>query len=1245
MTQRIDVIIPSYNDGHRLDQCLAAVSGQTRTDFAVLVIDDASDDDTTEIIQRWAQRDPRVRGLRNDVHLGHVASLKKAYSLGSADYVVVLSADNLWAPTLLEKTAGALDAHPGCSYAYAGWATRREATEGAPEQDSAAWIPHTRGGIVNDTTYLTIQNWIPLSMGVFRRADCDRAGGLSPEDLQHCGDHWHWLRLSAVGHSFYVNEQLGKIRPPEAHQATPTVPEDRRAFESIHLLDLVYQSDRWSPAVRLLAKASQYRLLTAAPLTEAVQRFGNPQTDPVIRHYFERTWKEFRIEVARCIFGFLPITDALGGPEDAVGLLKEVLRDDPDHRDAKTLLESVRHLVEADYQTWIRNHALNEIDGELLAERMLLKWPYQPVFHLIAWMWPEDQALLADTLDNLSQQLYPNWRLTVVSPIAMPDPMFAEINVLRWIQAAPEHRLTALNQAVSEVEADWFAFVPAGFRMEPQALVRLGNYVHLKPQWTLIYTDDDQMGPEGTRHSPRFKPEMNLDMLRSTYYMGPAFASRKALGKQPAFQIGGAEAYDLALRLLDAHGEAGIGHISDVLCHLPEGFSDTIDAPGLEALSRHLSRRGIAGEAMPGYLPGTYRVAYRHATSASVTIVIPNKDKPEFLVPCVESLFAKTDYPAFDLIIVDNGSTDPDVFEFYRRLQEERGQQVAILDYPHPFNYSAICNTAARQAKGEYILFLNNDTAVLHPEWLARMMAHAQRPEVGIVGARLVFPETGRLQHAGVIVGHDGVADHHFLGALELSDPGYMGRAQIEQNYSAVTGACQLVRKSLYETVGGQDDVDLPVSYNDIDLCLKVIAQGYKVVWTPFATLVHHGSVTQKGEEIDLERAAKRHVRFKAEREKMLERWLPVLANDPAYNQNLSLVKREMQVEAAVPINWDLNFHDRPRILGLPLQGGSGDYRMIHPFGALSRAGIAQCEYIRFGKNEGRPISVTEMARLAPDALVMHAALHDVEILALESYRRFLPRMKRIYMLDDLVTQVPEKSSVYKSFMGAFRDAKARLRKSLAQSDRLIVSTAPLAELCKDMVSDIRVIPNRLQRDIWVPLQSLRRQGKKPRVGWAGAQQHAGDLALIGPVVKALADKVEWVFFGMAPENCAPYIKELHGFVPITQYPAKLASLNLDLAIAPLEQNAFNEAKSNLRLLEYGIFGWPVVCTDITPYQAYDAPVTRVENTPEAWIAALQAKLANPEETAREGDRLRAWVLKHFILEDHLKEWASGLLD
>jgi hypothetical protein len=234
---------------------------------------------------------------------------------------------------------------------------------------------------------------------------------------------------------------------------------------------------------------------------------------------------------------------------------------------------------------------------------------------------------------------------------------------------------------------------------------------------------------------------------------------------------------------------------------------------------------------------------------------------------------------------------------------------------------------------------------------------------------------------------------------------------------------------------------------------------------------------------------------------------------------------------------------------------------------------------------------------------------------------------------------VPESNPYYKL---VFRDAKARLRRALSACDRAVVSTQPLVEMCHGLSDDIRLIPNMLEKARWGGLSSARRSGPKPRVGWAGAQQHHGDLALIVDLVKETAQEVDWIFFGMCLEELKPYVKEEHAFVvDFADYPKKLASLNLDIAVAPLEQHPFNEAKSNLRLLEYGALGLTVICSDIYPYR--NAPVKRVPDDPRAWITALRDRIHDLDAAEMEGDCLRQWVRGNFMLEDHLDEWFSAL--
>jgi glycosyltransferase involved in cell wall biosynthesis len=255
-----------------------------------------------------------------------------------------------------------------------------------------------------------------------------------------------------------------------------------------------------------------------------------------------------------------------------------------------------------------------------------------------------------------------------------------------------------------------------------------------------------------------------------------------------------------------------------------------------------------------------------------------------------------------------------------------------------------------------------------------------------------------------------------------------------------------------------------------------------------------------------------------------------------------------------------------------------------------------------------------------------------------------LPALKVIISLDDLLSEIPEDSSVYKHFQANIRDVRTRLKLAFKLADRIVVSTQFIKDYYHGAHPDIRVVPNRLSRAIWGELSSTRGQGSKPRVGWVGAQQHKGDLRILAEVIRRTADRVDWVFMGMWPEGVDELIAEKHNPVSYSEYPAKLASLNLDLALAPLEDNAFNAGKSNLRLLEYGVLGWPVVCSDVYPYRTANPPVTRVAWQVDAWVAAIDEHLQKPDWSAQQGRALRSWVDHHFWLEDHIAEWQQALL-
>ncbi|HED17020.1 MAG TPA: glycosyltransferase, partial [Gammaproteobacteria bacterium] len=890
------------------------------------------------------------------------------------------------------------------------------------------------------------------------------------------------------------------------------------------------------------------------------------------------------------------------------------------------------------YNSWVRQHSLTEGGIQLVAERMQNQWKVHPSIHLVVKVTKGQETALSGLLSNLGNQFYQHWSLTVVSDMPCPDMIFNQADMLEWRQTNSGD-LSAVNHVLSSSKADWAALIRAEDRLEPQLLLFCADYINLHPEWVMMYCDEDELGTGSDCCNPLFKPDINIDLLRSTDYAGWfSLARTDAINSSGGFgDYPGYENHDLVFKLYEHYGKSAIGHISDVLYH-SYPCADKSEAVLQQVVKDHLTRTGVYAKVEQGFLSGTCRVVYQHNTTPMVSIIIPTRDKLEYIQPCVDSVLEKTDYPNYEILIVDNNSEDPDVLEYFKGLASTY-DKVRILEYSESFNYAAICNLAARESRGEYLLQLNNDTEIIQSAWLTRMMHHAQRDEVGVVGARLVFPGTGKIQHAGVVLGMDLIADHPFLGVLDITEPGYMGRAQLDQNYSAVTGACLLIRKSVYEELGGMDENHLKVSYNDVDLCLKASETGYLVVWTPYATVVHHGSVSQKDEYKDPEVNAKQIARFRQEQKTMFERWSKVIAHDPAYNRNLSLSERDYRVEKNIVINWDVNFHDRTRILGVPLHGGSGEYRVTSPLRVLDREALAQTD-VTYSEvyNTQRVLTSSELQRVQADTLLLNAPVLDAHLHALNNYKK-LNDVFLVYSLDDLITRVPRESPAWKKIPA---DARSRIREGLSYCDRMIVSTEPIAHYCRNMIDDIQVIPNTLENAIWGGLTSRRSSGKKPRVGWAGAQQHEGDLRIIEDVVKQLADQVEWVFFGMCPDSLKPYVREQHEFVmSYYDYPEKLASLNLDLALAPLDISPFNEAKSHLRLLEYGILGWPVICTDILPYQ--NGPVCRVGNTTKEWVDAIQARINDLDATRLEGDRLRQWVLDNYILENNLDIWLRAL--
>ncbi len=897
-----------------------------------------------------------------------------------------------------------------------------------------------------------------------------------------------------------------------------------------------------------------------------------------------------------------------------------------------------RESPQSRYTRWLERHALGESDAQYYAERMMRNWLSKPRIHLVLTHVPGQDAALADTLDALGQQLYTEWGLSILTrePVAEAD--FGAAPNVEWLQYTGELDET-LNELMNLSQADWLLLLEAGDLLAPDALFLLADHANRHPRQRLIYFDEDRVDANGHRYDPLFKPDFNRELLRATPYIGQAVAiERRALLKAGGVQASPAAlSWDAALRIVDRFGGDAVGHVARVALSRQDKWrlardEELVVRERRAVLQNHLQRNGISARIEPASLFGAFFVDYRPKREARVSIVIPVRDRAELLEPCVESIIRRTDWSDYEILIVDNDSQEPASLELLEELQASHAN-LRVLRHPGEFDFAAINNHAAEVASGDYLLFLNNDTHVLSDDWLRRMVALIQQDDNGIVGARLVYPDS-TVQHAGLVIGMGGAAGHVFAGE-PLDSAGYMGRLQLAQNYSAVSASCLLIEKDLFDELGGFDEQCFPVLYGDVDLCLRALDAGRTVAWTPHVTLLHHGAATlsRLGDRESVDPGNR-------QRDAFLARWRGRLGHDPAWNRNLSLFERDASIEVEIDAGWDPEIHDRPRLLAFPLNPGAlGDYRVRAPLQALDRAALAQSALMpdHEGTRSVRVPTIAELERLAPDSLYL---LHGIGDLFLD----WLPRYRAqsdaflIAALDDNLFEIPEKNSAKARLPD---DIAARVAASLPHCDRLIVTTEPLVEVYREFVDDIRVVPNHLRGDAWLHLKSRRRAGDRPRVGWAGAQQHLGDLEWLAPVVEALADEVEWVFMGMCPQAFRPWVKEFHKPVPYHRYPEKLAELNLDLAIAPLEINAFNECKSDLRLLEYGMLGWPVIATDIHPYR--NRHITTLPNEPQRWIATLREQLAEPAALARRGNRLRDWVIANRLLENNTRAWLDAL--
>ena len=552
---------------------------------------------------------------------------------------------------------------------------------------------------------------------------------------------------------------------------------------------------------------------------------------------------------------------------------------------------------EVPYGPWYEAYVPDE---ETLNRQRKRKFLNAPLISVVVPAYHTPPLFLRQMLDSLIAQTYGGWELCIANGSPDDKEMEAVLEEYEKRDSRIRHENLKENLGIAEntnaafrmAKGEFIGLLDHDDLLAPNALYEIVLALEKNPEADVVYTDEDKVTTDLKEHfQPHLKPDFNLDLLRSNNYICHFFTVRREIVEQVGGfrkEFDGAQDYDFIFRCTEEARK--ILHIPEILYHWRTHKESTADNPaskmyafeaGKRAIEAHLKRTGTDGEVSHTPDLGFYRVKYPVKGEPLISIIIPNKDEKESLEACLKSIWEKTTYKNYEIIVVENNSTSDEIFQYYKEISQKG---VRLLRWKKEFNYSAINNFGAAHAKGEFLLFLNNDVTVITPDWLTELAGLCQRKEVGAAGVKLLYPDN-TIQHAGCVIGIGGIAGHMFVD-MPANRTGYLHKASLLQDMSAVTAACMIMKKQVFDQVGGFTE-ELAVAFNDVDLCLKINKAGRLVVYDPYVQLYHMESKTRGAED-----SKEKVRRFQTEIEYMRCHWLDILKNgDPYYNKNLSLTK------------------------------------------------------------------------------------------------------------------------------------------------------------------------------------------------------------------------------------------------------------------------------------------------------------------------------------------------------------------